>query len=126
MLRRGWGRRRAALTNMASLNQLVATAVVEKVRVALGCEGPALWRRVADAMQLSHGQRADVLQLWRSFRRVRAPAAEAVPVRAPGVPCVVRGLLPSRSCCGYVPGDPELEAARLCRCAASPGASDFW
>jgi hypothetical protein len=75
----GRGRaRRAALTNMASVNQLVATAVVEKVRVALGCEGPALWRRVADAMQLTHAQREDVVQLWRSFRRAPAPTPDAV------------------------------------------------
>lgn len=60
--------RRAALTNMTSVKRFVATAVVENVRVALGSEGPAMWRGVAAALQLSDAQRADIVTLWRAFR----------------------------------------------------------
>lgn len=59
---------RAALTNMSSVKKFVATAVVENVRVALGSEGPAMWRGVAAALQLTEAQRADIVTLWRAFR----------------------------------------------------------
>ena len=62
------GCRRAALTNATSVNRFVATAVLEDMRVPLGSEGPDMWRKVAEAMQLTREQRADIVQLWRAFR----------------------------------------------------------
>ncbi|KAK9835392.1 hypothetical protein WJX81_006933 [Elliptochloris bilobata] len=59
---------RAALTNMSNVMKFVAAAVVENVRVALGSEGPAMWRGVAAALQLTEAQRADIVTLWRAFR----------------------------------------------------------
>ncbi len=60
--------RRAALTNTTSANRFVATSVVERARVGLAGEGPAVWRRVAAALQLTPAQRADVDHLWRALR----------------------------------------------------------
>ena len=57
---------RAALTNTTSTNRFVASAVDGGVHAS--CEEPALWRRIASATQLSAEQRADIVQLWRTFR----------------------------------------------------------
>ena len=70
---------RAALTNMSSVKKFVATAVVENVRVALGSEGPAMWRGVAAALQLTEAQRADIVTLWRAFRCACCASEAAVP-----------------------------------------------
>ena len=59
---------RAALTNTTSVNRFMATAVVEDMRVPLGREGPAMWRKVAEAIQLTREQRAEIVELWRTFR----------------------------------------------------------
>ena len=58
--------RRAALTNTTSVNRFVASAVDGGAQ--MGSEEPALWRRVAAAIQLTPPQRADIVQLWRAFR----------------------------------------------------------
>ena len=70
---------RAALTNMSSVKKFVATAVVENVRVALGSEGPAMWRGVAAALQLTEAQRADIVTLWRAFRCAFCASEAAMP-----------------------------------------------
>ena len=65
----GAGRsRRAALTNTTSVNRFMVTAVLEDMRVPLAKERPAVWRKVAEAIQLTHEQRAEIVQLWRAFR----------------------------------------------------------
>lgn len=63
--------RRAALTNTTSVNRFVASAVEGGAQ--MGSEEPALWRRVAAAIQLTPAQRADIVQLWRTFRRRPSP-----------------------------------------------------
>ena len=57
---------RAALTNSASVNRLVASAVDGSV--LMSCREPALWQGVAHAIQLTPAQRADIVQLWRLSR----------------------------------------------------------
>ena len=61
-------RRRAALTNTTSVNRFMVTAVLEDMRVPLAKEGPAMWRKVAEAIQLTREQRAKIVELWRAFR----------------------------------------------------------
>ena len=53
---------------MTSVKKFVATTVDDSVRVVLDGEGPAMWRRVAAALQLTDAQRADILWLWQAFR----------------------------------------------------------
>ncbi len=100
---------------MNNVKRFVATAVVENVRVALGSEGPAMWRGVAAALQLTDAQRADIVTLWRAFRCAARAACVARPGllawRAPGPAAPLpRGAAPALA--GPPPTPLSLRAAR--------------
>ena len=76
---------RAALTNTTSVNRFVASAVEGGAQ--MGSEEPALWRRVAAAIQLTPAQRADIVQLWRAFRWRPPPRCRVFSWTQPGRTC---------------------------------------